>query len=51
VGIFQWLPKKRGKGLKRGTVKYRVRGNSDKPTEVYEKAQAICDKYNEKESR
>jgi hypothetical protein len=22
VGVFQWLPKKSGKGLKRGPVKY-----------------------------
>ncbi len=29
LGIFQWLPKRSGKGLKRGPVQKRVRGGSD----------------------
>lgn len=43
VGIFQWLPGK--KGLKKSPVKVRVRGYSSNPEMVYEKAREICRKF------
>ena len=42
VGIFQWLPKSRGKGLKKGKVKYRVKGACHKPDKVYLRAAWVC---------
>lgn len=42
VGIFQWLPKSSGKGLKKSAVKFRVRGSSNNPEKVYKKAKEIC---------
>jgi hypothetical protein len=46
VGIFQWLPKKSGGGLKKGTVHKRIRGYTSQPQEVYNKAQAECNRLN-----
>lgn len=51
VGIFQWEKKKGanamdfvcGNGLKRGPVKYRVKGSTAHPKRVYERAEFICD--------
>ena len=42
VGIFQWLPKSVGKGLKRSAVKYRVKGHCDVAEKVYSRASEIC---------
>jgi hypothetical protein len=41
VGIFQWVPKAGGKGLKRTAVKVRVTGFSSRPEGVYEAARKI----------
>lgn len=46
LGIFQWLPKKSGKGLKRGKVKYRLRGQTYNPKEVYDKAENLIKELN-----
>ena len=43
VGIFQWLPKASGKGLKKSAVVYRVRGLTSDPLPVYDRAKEICD--------
>jgi len=43
VGVFQWLPKSGGKGLKKSPVIVRVYGRSDYPGEVCEKALEICE--------
>ena len=45
VGVFQWLPKANGKGLKKSAVKFRVKGYSSQPEKVYDLAEMICDKY------
>lgn len=42
VGIFQWLPKKTGVGLKKSAVKYRVRGYVSNADAVYTRAKEIC---------
>lgn len=42
VGIFQWVPKASGKGLKRTAVKYRIRGPVGKAEEIYARAQDVC---------
>lgn len=46
VGIFQWLPKASGKGLKKSAVKFRIKGSSNNPQKVYSQARIICDKMN-----
>ena len=46
VGIFQWLPKASGKGLKKSAVKFRIKGSSNNPEKVYSQAKIICDKMN-----
>jgi hypothetical protein len=43
VGIFQWIPKANGKGLKKSAVKFRVKGSSKHPERVYEKAYEMCE--------
>lgn len=40
IGIFQWLPKSSGKGIKRGKVIKRISGLSSHPEDVYAKAEA-----------
>jgi hypothetical protein len=43
VGIFAWEKRARGRKLKRGNVKVRVRGRWDQAAEVYAKAlEIIC---------
>ena len=42
VGIFQWVPKANGKGLKKSAVKVRVKGYVSQPEKVYEAAKRIC---------
>lgn len=39
VGIFQWLPKLSGKGLKRSSVIKRIRGLTSDPKAVYDQAE------------
>ena len=41
VGIFQWLPKTGGKGLKRGKVLHRVKGRTHSPKVVFDAAEEI----------
>lgn len=42
LGIFQWLPKASGSGLKRSKVKVRVIGSSNRPELARAKAQEIA---------
>ena len=42
VGIFEWLRKWDGKGLKRSAVKYRIRGPQSKADEIYARAKEVC---------
>lgn len=46
VGVFQWVSKSRGNGLKKTAVVKRFKGYSSNPNEVYTKAQEYCDKLN-----
>jgi hypothetical protein len=39
VGIFQWVPRARGKGLKRGKVVKRIRGYRDHEQTIYAEAE------------
>ena len=41
VGIFAWEPRAKGRGLKRGLVKVRVRGWCSHPEAVYARAEEI----------
>jgi hypothetical protein len=43
VGVFKWLPKAGGKGLKRSPVIYRVKGRMSQPEKVYDRAEELCD--------
>ena len=43
VGCFEWIPRADGKGLKRGRVKFRVRGKVSEAEEVYACAEKICE--------
>jgi hypothetical protein len=43
VGIFRWVPKASGNGLKKTAVKMRVRGYSSDPKQVYRLAEIFCD--------
>jgi hypothetical protein len=42
VGIFQWIPKASGKGLKKSAVKFRVKGNVRDAEYVYAEAEDLC---------
>jgi len=42
VGIFQWIPKASGKGLKKSAVKFRVKGSVTEATMVYWTAKNMC---------
>jgi|GEM_PF-6215057 len=42
VGIFQWIPRASGKGLKRGKVKERISGLVSDPEAVYRRARERC---------
>jgi hypothetical protein len=46
VGIFQWLPKAGGRGLKRGKVVRRVKGYVSDPQECYDRAHRIVTALN-----
>lgn len=41
VGVFEWISRANGKGVKRGPVKVRVRGSD--PVKISRKAKEICD--------
>jgi hypothetical protein len=41
VGVFQWLPKASGKGVKRGKVVKRISGSVNDPAAVYRRAEAF----------
>lgn len=43
VGVFQWVLKANGKGVKRGPVKVRISGNVGDAKLVAAKARAICE--------
>ncbi|MGE0609639.1 MAG: DUF4304 domain-containing protein [Pirellulales bacterium] len=45
IGVFQWLPKANGKGLKK-SKSIRVAGYMSEPERVYDKAQELCDHFN-----
>jgi hypothetical protein len=45
VGVYQWLPKTSGKGLKKSKT-IRVKGYVAEPDRVYEKARQLCRKLN-----
>ena len=47
VGIFQWIPKSSGKGLKRSAVKYRIRGRVSNAGSVYSRARTVCKKFDD----
>ena len=42
VGVFEWLPKSGGKGLKRSAVKIRVKGFVRDAEKVYARARELC---------
>jgi len=42
VGIFEWILKSDGKGLKKTSAKVRVKGPVSREVEVYIKAKQIC---------
>lgn len=46
LGVFQWLPKAGGKGLKRGPVAKRFGGYSSDPAPVYARARAEAARRN-----
>ncbi len=48
VGVFQWVKRASGKGLKRTAVVKRIRGSVSNPEEVYSEAQKCCDQLNHK---
>jgi len=48
VGIFQWIQKANGKGIKRSAVKKRIRGYSINPGDVYKRADDYIKSYLEK---
>lgn len=50
VGVFQWLPKSDGKGLKRSAVKIRVKGWVSDAERVYAKARELCQRLDAGES-
>lgn len=46
VGIFQWVYKSDGHGLKKSKSVYRVKGPASKWKEINERARALCDVWN-----
>ena len=47
VGIFKWIAKANGKGLKKSAVIHRVRGYVSDPDEVYTVAGNLCDYFDD----
>ena len=50
TGVYQWLPKASGKGLKKSKT-IRVTGYVAEPARVYEKAQELCERLNAEGAR
>ena len=50
LGVFQWVPKSGGKGLKKSAVKVRVKGFVSNAGCVYDKAREICLKVDASET-
>lgn len=50
VGVYQWLPKASGKGLKRSTT-IRVLGYTAEPERVFDRAEELCRRLNEAGAR
>lgn len=46
VGIFQWVYRANGHGLKKSKVVYRVKGSAHRWQEINERARALCDVWN-----
>lgn len=46
LGIFQWIPKNNGKGVKRGKVIKRIKGYTSLAQEAYIKATETVEKMN-----
>lgn len=44
LGVFQWVPKSGGKGLKKSAVKVRIKGWVRDAEKVYSKAREVCQK-------
>ena len=44
VGIFQWIPKSSGVGLKKSAVVTRIKGYTSNPEDVYKRAEEACDR-------
>ncbi len=47
VGVFQWLPKLNGQGIRKSEVKCRIKGYTNKPEDVFAKAREICKELDE----
>ncbi|MEN6537954.1 MAG: hypothetical protein ABFD89_30160 [Bryobacteraceae bacterium] len=47
VGIFQWIPKRGGKDLKKSAVKFRVIGDVQAKDDVLRYAEVLCYKMDE----
>ena len=48
IGIFQWIPKSDGKGIKRGKVVKRIKGYSSEPAIVFKMAEQWIKENKEK---
>ncbi len=44
LGCFQWVPRANGNGVKRGKVRYRIKGNMHDPRTAFQEADAYCAK-------
>lgn len=42
VGVFQWVARSNGKGVKRGSVAKRITGHVGTPEDVYARAESFC---------
>ena len=51
LGIFQWQKMARGKGLKRGKVQKRIRGNVSDPKLAYDLAREFCKAKNDEDAK
>ena len=51
LGCFQWVETSSGKGLKKGKVQYRIKGDPSNPEEAYEKARKFCEKKNQQRAK
>lgn len=46
VGIFQWVYKADGRGLKKSKAVYRIKGPESKWQEINERAKYLCEQWN-----